>query len=175
MLYQYNEHVDLRGKNLYKKHPHDAGWDIRTPVDLDLMPGSTIVVETGLHIRVPKGLKGVIQSRSGGAINHCIEASNAGVIDYGFTGECKVRLYNNNYNQDWHEVCWADHVVHYKAGDRIAQIVFDFSHTAKGLDMLALYWKLLWQGLPQVVPEIPLGMWPRTGRGAGGFGSTGVM
>lgn len=39
----------------------------------------------------------VVQSRSGLAFNKGVEASNAGVIDESYTGEIKVKLYNNTW------------------------------------------------------------------------------
>jgi len=173
MLKQYNEYTFLKRINLSKKYPHDAGWDIRTPTDLEILPGQSIVVKTGLHICVPKGMKGIIQSRSGNAINNCIEASNAGVIDYGFTGECQVKLYN--FMPPGHDDrTWDERIAHFEVGDRIAQIVFDESHTIRGIDWIKLKWNLFWKGLPQVVPEIPMRIWANTERGDGGLGSTGV-
>jgi deoxyuridine 5'-triphosphate nucleotidohydrolase len=163
MIFQYNEHKELRGKNLFKKYPHDAGWDICTPHELHIPARDSVVVETGLHICIPKGLKGIVQSRSGMAINNSIEASNAGVIDYGFTGECKIRLYNN---------ATRDHYC--AAGDRVAQIVFDTSLTVKGWDWVKLQCALLRRSIPQVIPEVPLANWPNTDRGIGGCGSTGL-
>lgn len=162
MIFQYNEYPHLRGKNLYKKYEHDAGWDICTPRELKIAAKESIIVNTGLHLFVPKGLKGIIQSRSGCAFNERLEASNAGVIDAGFTGECGVCLYNNS-NID----------LTYIAGERIAQIVFDTSLTVSGWEMLKLYWRLFTVGIPWSIPEIPLSEWPITDRGKKGYGSTG--
>lgn len=163
MIYQYNEHVSLKGNNLYKKYKHDAGWDIRTPRRIKLYPEESKVIRTGLHICIPRGMKGVIQSRSGGAMHHMVEASNAGVIDHGFTGECCIRLYNNS--QD---------VVGYAPKDRIAQIVFDQSHTVSGWAWVKLQWALFTVGLPAVVPEVDISKWPRTERGSSGLGDSGL-
>ena len=163
MIYQYNEYPALKYTNLYKKYKHDAGWDIRTPTTIKLLPEESQVIHTGLHICIPKGMKGVIQSRSGGAINNMVEASNAGVIDCGFTGECCVRLYNNSQSP-----------VEYAPKDRIAQIVFDQSHTVTGWDWLRLQWALYSVGIPQVIPEMDLDYWPKTGRGDAGLGDSGL-
>ena len=166
MIYQFNEHEPFKANNLIKKHPHDAGWDIRTPIDFTLEPGGSVVIDTGLHLYVPKGLKAIIQSRSGCALNCKIEASNAGVIDYGYTGICNIGIYNMNL------ATWQS----FKAGDRVAQVVFDFSHTVAGWDFISLYWNLFRKGLPQVVPEVPVNEWPSANedRGEGGLNSTGL-
>ena len=164
MIFQYNEHEHLRQVNLYKKYEHDAGWDIRTPYGFTMWPGQSKVVDTGLHIFIPEGLMGVIQSRSGFSLDHGIEAGNAGVIDSGFRKECKVRLYAS-YN--------LERGYRFDPGDRIAQIVFGLSHTVKGWAMVKLQWKLFRQGIPMKIPERPLAAWPDIGRGANGYGSTG--
>lgn len=163
MLLQYNEHAQLRGKNLYKKYPHDAGWDICTPKKFTLEGKKSTIVHTGLHICVPKGLKGLIRSRSGHGLISQLEASNAGVIDYGFTGECKVRIYNNAHLPKTFE-----------EGARVAQIVFDTSLTVRRWDWVKLHWRLFLTGIPQVIPEVPLAQWPATDRGNNGYGSTGA-
>ena len=54
----------------------------------------------------------IIQSRSGLAFNHEVEASNAGVVDTGYRNSIKVRLYNNSKKP-----------YHVSKGDRIAQAI----------------------------------------------------
>lgn len=121
MIYQHNEYQSLKNNNLIKKYPHDAGWDIRTPKEIIIGPGQSAIVNTGLHIYISPGLKGIIQSRSGLSMNFAIEASNAGVIDSGFTGECKIRIYNNHLHEYFK----------FNQGDRVAQITFSLSLTTK--------------------------------------------
>ena len=164
MIYQYNENAYLKGNNLYKKYPHDAGWDIKSPNEIIIKPVSSVVINTGLHIYIPPGLKGIIQSRSGLSMNFQIESGNAGVIDSGFTGECKIRIYNNHSFEAFK----------FNKGDRIAQIVFDLSLTTKRLQTLKLWWKLFWQGIPQQIPELDISKWPKTDRANNGYGSTGM-
>lgn len=163
MIYQHNEYKNLKNNNLFKKYPNDAGWDIKTPKEIIIKPDSSVVINTGLHIYIPPGLKGIIQSRSGLAIDFNIEASNAGVIDSGFTGECKVRIYNNHQFNAFK----------FNPGDRIAQIVFTLSLTTKRWQNIKLWWNLFWSGIPQQIPEISLLDWPKTDRANNGYGSTG--
>lgn len=164
MIYQYNDHDNLKGNNLIKKYPHDAGWDIKTPKKIIIGPCQSVIVNTGLHIYIPSGIKGIIQSRSGLSMNFQIEAGNAGVIDSGFTGECKIRIYNNHLHEYFK----------FNSGDRVAQIVFDLSLTTKRLANLKLWWKLFWSGIPQQIPEIDISQWPKTDRADNGIGSTGM-
>ena len=163
MIYQHNEYQSLKNNNLYKKYPHDAGWDIKTPKEIIVGSCCSVVVNTGLHLYIPPGLKGIIQSRSGLSMNFHIEAGNAGVIDSGFTGECKVRIYNNHLFDAFK----------FNPGDRIAQIMFNLSLTTKKWQNIKLLWKLFWSGIPQQIPEIPLIDWPKTDRANNGYGSTG--
>jgi len=164
MIYQYNDHDNLKGINLYKKYPNDAGWDIRTPKEIIIHPCGSVVVDTGLHIYIPPGLKGIIQSRSGLSMDFKLEAGNAGVIDSGFTNECKIRIYNNYEFESFK----------FNPGDRIAQIVFDLSLTTKRWQTLKLWWKLFWKGIPQQIPELDISQWPKTDRANNGTGSTGL-
>jgi deoxyuridine 5'-triphosphate nucleotidohydrolase len=158
MFYQFNEIPEHKGNNLIKKYPHDAGWDIRSGQATVLYPRTSEVLSTGLHIVIPAGFKGVIQSRSGMAMNYTIEASNAGVIDHGYMGEVKVRLYNHSAK-----------AMQILIGDKVAQIVFDFSLTVpvrKLLDICA----------PHFFPELNEDAFSafQSDRGDKGFGHTGV-
>jgi len=160
---QFNDYEYLRGKNLYKKYQHDAGWDICAPHHIAIPQGESVNINTGLHIYMAPGLKGVIQSRSGLAVSRRVEASNAGVIDHGYTGAVIVKLYNHGGVYQYFE-----------AGDRIAQILFDLSLTVSGQAFADLVKLLQETGLPKVIPEVPMGEWPDVDRGDNGIGSTGV-
>jgi len=163
MIYQYNECKELKGNNLYKKYKHDAGWDIKSPRRFKVTPKESYILATGLHILIPKGLKGIIQSRSGLSMSFSLEVGNAGVIDYGYKGDCNIKIYNNSNDP-----------FIFNKGDRIAQIVFDTSLTVSKLEMIKLYWNLFWKGIPQVIPEVPIEEWPKTDRETNGIGSTGI-
>ena len=93
-----------------RAHDTDAGIDILSPRDIDVPPRGFCVIDTGVHVELPKGTAGVLISKSGLNVKHGI--TSTGLIDEGYTGEIKVKLYNNGYN--WY---------HVKAGDKITQLV----------------------------------------------------
>lgn len=76
-----------------RAHETDAGLDLRTPDDVVIMPGKSAVIDTGVHIEIPHGFYGKLESKSGLNVNHDI-VSLGGVIDEGYTGSIKVKLYN---------------------------------------------------------------------------------
>lgn len=123
---------------------YDAGYDLRTPKEFLLPPSSDMgdgwqVIDTGVHIEIPPGHVGFLKSKSGLNVNYCITSD--GTIDSGYTGSIRVKLYNHG-NQ------WK----HFKAGDKISQIVI----------------------LPIITPDLELvDNLPETDRGDNGFGSTG--
>lgn len=94
-----------------RAHAEDAGLDLRSPVDLYLVHGSSWTLNTGVHVEIPKGYVGLIKSKSGLNVNHGILTE--GVIDSGYTGAIRVKLYSLDAQQD------------YKIyrGDKIAQLV----------------------------------------------------
>ena len=94
-----------------RAHSADAGYDLFSP-KMDLIPkhGST-VIDTGVHIAIPKGLCGMLVSKSGLNVKHDIVSE--GLIDSGYTGSIKVKLYNHG---------GISYMV--EPGDKISQLVF---------------------------------------------------
>lgn len=68
------------------------------------------VIDTGVHIQLPHGYVGMLKSKSGMNVKHDI--TSEGVIDEGYTGPIKVKLYNHS-----HEPYIIDR------GDKITQLV----------------------------------------------------
>lgn len=95
-----------------KAHDTDAGYDLRTPTTQFIAAHSSIVIDTGVHFNIPKGHYGKLESKSGLNVKHSI-VSLGGVIDSGYTGSVKVKLYN-----------MGGQAYVFAAGDKIVQIVF---------------------------------------------------
>ena len=71
----------------------DAGLDLRSPICIEVPANGSAVIDTGIHIELPNGTVGFLKSKSGLNINHDI--TSEGVIDVGFTGSIKAKLYNH--------------------------------------------------------------------------------
>lgn len=93
-----------------RAHDDDAGLDIRAREDATVPGHGSAVFDTGVHIELPKGTAGVLKSKSGLNVNHDITSS--GVIDVGYTGSIKVKLYNHG-----------DKPYQVRRGDKISQLV----------------------------------------------------
>jgi dUTP pyrophosphatase len=96
---------------LYKKHSTDAGWDIFSAENNCIPAKGSATISTGLRVLVPAGCVGLVKARSGLSFKHHIEIG-AGVIDEGYTGEIKVKMYNMGTEP-----------FKVYAGDRIAQLI----------------------------------------------------
>lgn len=121
----------------------DAGLDLRTQEDFTLKSGECRNVPTGLCMAIPIGMVGMVCSRSGLAAKYQIEVLGApGIVDSGYRGEVRVTLKNHGTED-----------VSFKAGDRIAQILF------------------VVHSMPSIVFE-EVDELDDTERGTGGFGST---
>ena len=48
-----------------KAHPTDAGLDMRTPQDFDVVAGGAAFCDTGVHVAIPEGYVGLLLSTSG--------------------------------------------------------------------------------------------------------------
>jgi len=134
-----------------RANPSDAGLDIHYSPSEDgkvvrVLPGQSVVLETGLKFRVPHGYMLEVKNRSSVASKRSLLVG-ACVIDSGYNGEVKINLHN---------VGEEPQVLN--PGDKIAQLVmvpvvhFRASHSGD-----SLY-------------DDPITI---SARGAGGFGSTG--
>jgi dUTP pyrophosphatase len=124
-------------------HAGDAGADLLTAVDVDLMPGERTVVPTGVAIALPEGHAAFVHPRSGLAARAGLALVNApGTIDAGFRGEIKVIVVNLDPREP----------IRLRRGDRIAQLVVQPVLRADFIEVEEL---------------------PESARAEGGFGSTG--
>ena len=74
-----------------------AGFDICAMIEspVELAPGESALIPTGLAIEMPRGCVALCFARSGLAIKHGVCLSNGvGVIDSDYRGEVKVGLVN---------------------------------------------------------------------------------
>lgn len=99
-----------------RAHEADAGYDLRSPIKTRLYAGEAVVIDTGVHIQIPRGFAGVLKSKSGLNVNHDIVGE--GLIDSGYTGSIRVKLYNHGDESYMIEV-----------GDKISQLVILPIHT----------------------------------------------
>jgi dUTP pyrophosphatase len=124
-------------------HAGDAGCDLVTTVDVELLPGERLVVPTGISLALPEGYAAFVHPRSGLAAHHGVSIVNSpGTIDAGYRGEVKVILVNHDRSEP----------VRLRRLDRVAQLVV--------------------QRVEQVVWR-ETGDLPDSERGDGGHGSTG--
>lgn len=93
-----------------RAHVTDAGADIRSPIDTVVPARGSRVIDTGVHIQLPHGYVGMLKSKSGLNVKHSI--TSEGVIDEGYTGPIKVKLYNHG-----------DEYYVIERGDKITQLV----------------------------------------------------
>lgn len=93
-----------------RAHDADAGYDLYARESKLVRAGQSAVFDTGVHVALPKGYAGLLVSKSGLNVNH--DMTSTGLIDAGYTGSIKVKLFN-------HGAC--DYAV--KAGDKISQLV----------------------------------------------------
>lgn len=125
-----------------------SGFDLRAYLEKPLIigAGKSAIIPTGLYFEIQENFEIQIRPRSGLAANHLVTVLNSpGTIDADYRGEIKVILINHNDS---------DFTVN--NGDRIAQAVIA-SVIAKNIVKLAK------------IDDVST----NTGRGAGGFGSTG--
>ena len=121
----------------------DAGADIVSRIDFTLAPGERALVPTGIAIALPDGYVALIHPRSGLAIKHGVTMVNAPGT---VDAGYRGELQIILINHDKSES------VSFQRGDRIAQLVIQKVERADFVEVQEL---------------------PGSGRGTGGFGSTG--
>ena len=107
-----------------------SGMDLAANIEneIDLAPGKTAIIPTGLAISIPKNFEIQIRPRSGLAAKNQISVLNTpGTIDADYRGELKVILINHS-----------DKVFKIEKGLRIAQMVLCpvIKATLKDVDIL---------------------------------------
>jgi len=123
----------------------DSGFDLRANEDVELEAFGRALVPTGLYLDVPERCEVQVRPKSGLAIKRGLSVLNtSGTVDYGYTGEIKVIVFN--FNNEPQTI---------KKGDKVAQAVI--CPVAQGKDVELIR-----------VEEIQA-----KDRNANGFGSTG--
>ena len=124
-----------------------AGLDLRAALesDLTLLPGERALVSTGIRIALPEDCEAQVRPRSGLALKHGLTLLNSpGTIDSDYRNTVGVILINLGQEP-----------VTLRRGDRIAQLVV--------APVLKVHWE-----------EVSAKSLPKTKRGEGGFGSSGI-
>ena len=93
-----------------RAHDTDAGLDLYATEDAVIFRHGSHTFDTGVHVQIPEGYVGFLKSKSGLNVNHGIQS--AGVIDCGYTGSIRAKLYNHGRG-----------MVHIKKGQKISQLV----------------------------------------------------
>lgn len=92
-----------------KAHEQDAGFDLRTREPIFIPAGESAITDTGVHIQLPPHRCGLLVSKSGLNMKGI---TTTGLIDEGYTGAIKVKIYNHSRE---------DYL--FEAGDKITQLL----------------------------------------------------
>lgn len=127
-----------------RAHPTDAGADLFSMVSLEIYPGETALVDTGVCLKIPPGYVGLVYNRSSQGKLHIVIPHSVGVIDSDYRGMIKILLMNQG--EDPYKITRFD--------TKIAQLVIT---------------PIL---IPEFKGWANTDIWDDTERGTGGFGST---
>ena len=102
-------------------HQEDAGLDLFSIDNTEILPGEALLIKTGIAIALPPNTEAQIRPRSGLALKHSITVLNSpGTIDAGYRGEIGVILINHGKK-----------TFQVRSGMKIAQMVIGFIIQAK--------------------------------------------
>ena len=102
--------LDTSARVPTRAHDTDAGFDLYSREEKFVPAHGSAVFDTGVHVAIPRGMAGLLVSKSGLNVNRNI--TSTGLIDAGYTGSIRVKLYNHG---------GAPYMVY--AGDKISQLV----------------------------------------------------
>ena len=79
-----------------KAHPTDAGFDLFSVEEKEILPGEYKLIKTGISIELPTNTEAQIRPRSGLALKNGITVLNTpGTIDQNYRGEIGIILINH--------------------------------------------------------------------------------
>ena len=149
-------------------HETDAGLDIYSTEDINIRPGETILIKTGLKVAIPVGYELQVRPKSGISLKTKLRVANTpGTIDSGYRDEIGIIIENIeqpiqdiSYHFDNNNKIVIDSILHGKTysiekGQKIAQLVLNKISKANFV-------------LVDTVNKIE-------GDRGGGFGSTGLV
>ncbi|MCX7708889.1 MAG: dUTP diphosphatase [Clostridia bacterium] len=143
-------------------NPGDSGMDVYAAEDVEIKPGETVIIPTGLKLAIPDGYEIQVRPRSGVSFKTPLRLSNSpGTIDSGYRDELGIIMTNTSEsNSDADKVLPLDSKGNQKGtygikkGDRVAQIVL--------------------QEVPRIIFKVVDSVAELGNDRGGGFGSTGV-
>ena len=156
-----------------KAHATDSGFDLYAADDVIIEPGETAVVPTGIAVQLPEGMEAQVRPRSGVTSKTKLRVQ-LGTIDNDYRGDIGVIV--DNVNRFSGATIGEDsgmfRCLAVKDGSiNVAQEVDALAYAIRKGDRIA---QLVVQYLPQVSAVEIDGDLTETGRGSGGFGSSGV-
>lgn len=102
--------LDNGAKMPTRAHDTDAGYDLYSRETCIVGAKEAATFDTGVHVQIPAGYVGFLKSKSG--LNCKFGIVGEGVIDAGYTGSIRVKLYNHSGRD-----------VQFEAGDKLIQLV----------------------------------------------------
>ena len=140
--------------------PGDAGLDLTSRDTVEIAPGGTVMVHTGVWMEIPEGYYGEVVPRSSVASKKGVTLANVpGTIDSSYRGEIMLPLHNIAPSMRWMDhgdgtMSWEHNqdLAIIERGERVAQIIIKRYETCECVEVDNL---------------------SETERGTGGIGSTG--
>lgn len=101
-----------------RTNPTDSGLDLYSLEDIDIPPGQTKLIKTGIAFEIPEGHEIQVRPRSGMSLKTKFRVANSpGTVDRGYSGDISVIGHNSE------DANMFGSIVRIKKGDRIAQAV----------------------------------------------------
>jgi len=116
---------------LARATPGSAGYDLMSTCDINILPNSSVMIDSGVRIDIPSGYYAGVYTRSSVALNGKEKTSSgitctnhsvftlAGIIDSDFKDSIRVILHNLSTTKNYQ----------IKTGDRIAQLILHRIYT----------------------------------------------
>lgn len=104
--------LKIMGGSLEKANDGSAGFEIKSAVDIDILPGQQVKISTGIYTEFDKEFVAICKEKSGNSLKKQLRV-HAGVIDSNYRGEWGIIVSNGSTE-----------LIEIKKGQAIAQVIF---------------------------------------------------
>lgn len=162
--------LDPNAKLPTRRTSNSAGYDLYALEEVEVKPGETVFIHTGLAMEIPEGYFGAIYAGPGLACKHNLRPANCvGIIDEDYKGEICVAIVNDAESVIMSHRVLERHDNHFETVENLPAENAEGTYTIAAGERIA---QIVIQSHEDIIFDVSDEL-SDSDRGEGGFGSTG--